>query len=73
MFRKETLIGLIVLTLVIIALVFIRSCSLDIEKANELKEIYAPCPTCYEPCYGINNEVVCRNEDCPAYGLPQEV
>lgn len=73
MFRKETLIGLIVLILVIVALVFIRSCSLDIEKANELKEIYAPCQTCYEPCYDVNNEVVCRNEDCLVYGLPQEV
>lgn len=72
MIQKETVQGLLVILGIIIALIIFRTISIDIPKANELHEIYAPCPTCYRAVYGINDEVVCRYTDCLAYGLPQK-
>lgn len=71
MIRKETLIGLFGILTILLALAVFRNYMLNTEHTYSLREIYAPCPTCYEPCYGMNNEVVCRNPECPEYGLPQ--
>lgn len=34
-----------------------------------LKEDEYACPECGEISWGINGNVVCRNENCPNYGL----
>lgn len=38
MFQKETILGLFAIAIVLVMLAFVRSCSLDIPKANELHE-----------------------------------
>lgn len=75
MIRKETIYGLIGVVVILGILAGLRTFMIDFHnhEANALVERYAPCPTCYEPCYGMNDEVVCRNEECPAYGLPQKI
>lgn len=37
--------------------------------SSKLKEGEYICPECGEISWGINGDVVCRNEDCPNYGL----
>lgn len=37
--------------------------------SSELKEDEYVCPECGEISWGINGDVVCRNENCPNYGL----
>lgn len=35
-----------------------------------LVEGRASCPSCGAETWAVNGEIVCRNEDCDAYGLP---
>ena len=37
--------------------------------SSKLKEDEYVCPECGDISWGINGDVVCRNEDCPNYGL----
>ena len=36
---------------------------------NVLQEFKGTCPLCGDVSYGINGNIVCRNENCPNYGL----
>lgn len=41
--------------------------------SNELREIEAPCKECGQMASGINDEIACRNEECPLYGVAVKV
>lgn len=41
--------------------------------SKELREIDAPCKECGQMASGINNEVACRNKECPLYGVAVKV
>ena len=38
-------------------------------KEGVLQEFEGACPLCGNISYGINGNIVCRNENCPNYGL----
>lgn len=41
--------------------------------SNVLTETKGICPSCGEPTYGFNDQLVCRNPNCDLYGLAVDI
>lgn len=41
--------------------------------SSTLREIEASCKECGQMASGINDEIACRNEECPLYGVAVKV